>query len=282
MKGISLEFKVGFFVVVAILVLSIMVFQIGGINIFKTNRYTLNVIFDFVNGISKDAPVHVAGVSVGEVKDVEIFYDNTLLKTQVRLVLSINDTVKIPKDSVAYINTLGILGEKYVEIVPGEDKNNFLANDDFIIGNNPVQLEKLTESLVDVVGDQTVRDSLRESFYNMRIATENLRQTAEILNETMTEVKNGKGTLGKLLKDDSLYVKTETMITDLNQNLNKTVIDVNEKLNKTITDLNISLNELTIDLKSHPWKLFQKPAAEVKTNKSIKKDKKSDKAKGEN
>ncbi|MFH1093618.1 MAG: MlaD family protein [Candidatus Omnitrophota bacterium] len=251
MKGVSIEFKVGIFVVIAIIILSMIVFQIGGINIFNTNIYKLNVIFDFVNGVSKDAPVHVAGVAVGDVKDVEISYNKEKKKTQVQLHLVIKNNVKIPKDSVAYINTLGILGEKYVEIVPGEDRDNFLRDEDFIIGNNPVQLEKLTESLVDVIGDQTVRDSLKESFYNMRVATENLRQTTETLNETVLNVKNGKGTLGKLMNDDSIYNKTEAMI-----------VNINEKLDKTITDLNLAINDLVSDLKTHPWKIFQKAPRE--------------------
>jgi len=254
MKALSLEFKVGFFVIVSITLLSMIVFQIGGINIFGANMYKLNVIFDFVGGVSKDAPVHVAGVAVGDVKDVEIFYNTEQQKTQVRLILVIKKHVKIPKDSVAYINTLGILGEKYVEIVPGEERDNFLVEGDFIIGNNPVQMEKLTEALVDVVGDQTVRDSLKESFYNMRVSTDNLRQASETLNDLISEAKNGKGTIGKLINDDSIYNETEAM-----------VINLNSKLEKTIADLNTSLNDLVTDLKLHPWKLFQKPKKDKKT-----------------
>ncbi|MBI4846759.1 MAG: MCE family protein [Candidatus Omnitrophica bacterium] len=264
MKGISLEFKVGFFVIIAIAILSMIVFQIGGFNIFNANMYKLNVIFDFVNGIAKDAPVHVAGVDVGKVEDVEIFYNSQEKKTQVRLHLMLKNDVRIPKDSVAFINSLGILGEKYVEIVPGEDQQQFLDNGDFIIGNNPVQLEKLTESLVDIVGDQTVRDSLRESFYNVRIATENLRETSELLNDTVAAVKNGQGTLGKLINDDSIY-----------QNTDKMIVNINEKLDKTITDLNVSLNDLVADLKIHPWKIFQKAPRESKTSSKEKKDSKA-------
>ncbi|MDO8971245.1 MAG: MlaD family protein, partial [Saprospiraceae bacterium] len=240
---------VGFFVLLAVMILSMIVFQIGGLAIFSTRQYELNVIFDFVNGISKDAPVQVAGVAVGQVKNVVIFYNTAQKKTQVRLLLLVDTTVKIPKDSVAYINTLGILGEKYVEIVPGEDQQHFLGENDFVTGNNPVQLEKLTESLVDIIGDQTGRDSLRDCVYNVRIATENLRQTTEMLNEAVAGVKSGKGTLGRFINDDSIYTQTEALITNANQ-----------KLDKTITDLNVSLNDLIADLKSHPWKLFQKPA----------------------
>jgi phospholipid/cholesterol/gamma-HCH transport system substrate-binding protein len=254
MRTLSLEFKVGIFVVIAIMLLSVMVFQIGGINIFGANMYKLNVIFDFVNGIAEDAPVHVAGVEVGHVKEVEIFYNNEQQKTQVRLLLMVQKHVKIPKDSVAYINTLGILGEKYIEIVPGDERDNFLVQDDFLIGNNPVQLEKLTESLVDIVGDQTVRDSLKESFYNVRIATDNLRQASELLNETVSQVSKGQGTVGKFLVDDSIYKESEAMI-----------VNLNKKIDKTVSDLNTGLNDLIRDLKLHPWKLLQKPKKQKPT-----------------
>ncbi|MCP4649154.1 MAG: MCE family protein [PVC group bacterium] len=258
----STEFKVGIFVLLAIIVLSFIVFKIGGPDIFNTNRYQLDVVFDFVNGIGMDAPVHVAGVKVGKVETVEIFYSPQTQKTQVKLQFLVNNNVKIPIDSVAYINSLGILGEKYVEIVPGENRTDFLADGDTIIGNNPVQLEKLTESLVDIVGDQTVRDSLKQSFSNVRQATDNLLAVSITLNEVADEVKNGQGTIGRFINDDSIYMETEKM-----------VINLNEKLEKTITDLNLQLNALIQDLKSHPWKLLHKPKTPKKKKSSKEKKK---------
>jgi len=195
---------------------------------------------------------------VGDVKNVEIFYNPNERKTQVRLVIYLKKTVKIPEDSIAYINTLGILGEKYIEIVPGKDRDNFLQDNGVIKAKNPVQLEKLTESLVDIVGDQTVKISLRQSFYNIRQATENLLETSEALNEMALTVKNGEGTIGKFISDDSIYVETEEMI-----------VNLNSKLDKTITNLDTSLNELILDLKRNPWKLFQKPPK--KKSKRVKK-----------
>ena len=244
----SIECKVGVFVILAIAILSMFVFQIGGDSLFKRDFYQLKVVFDFVNGISVAAPVHVAGVRVGEVTDVIIFFNAEAKRTQVRLVLQVKKHVRVPLDSVAYINTLGILGEKYVEIVPGADQENSLGNGGVITGNNPVQLEKLTESLVDIVGDQTVRESLRQSFSNVRNASDELHRTTAMLEEMVSHVKSGQGTIGRFVYDEAVYIETQKMITDLNANLNKTVID-----------LNVELTGLIQDLKSHPWKLLQKP-----------------------
>lgn len=248
MKEKNIEFKVGFFIVLAIVILSLIVFQVGGVNIFKSEMYKLNVIFDFVSGIEINAPVHFAGVSVGEVKEVAIFYNPEKRKTQVKLVFAIKNDVKIPKDSIAYINTLGILGEKYIEIVPGRVLSDVLKEGDSIVGNNPVQMEKLTESLVEIVGDQTIKDSLRKSFYNMNQATENLLATSQTLNEIMTNIKNGQGTIGRFVKDDSIYTQTEGM-----------VVNLSNKLDKLVTDLNNQLTDLVKDLKKHPWKLLRRP-----------------------
>ena len=267
MKGMrSIEFKVGIFFIIAMTILSFIVFKIGGPDLFNRNMYHLNVIFDFVNGIDIDAPVHVAGVKVGKVERVEIFYNPKMKKTQVCLDLLVKNSVKISIDSITYINSLGILGEKYVEIVPGENRTDFLSEGDSLTGNNPVQLEKLTESLVDIVGDQTVRDSLKQSFTNVRLATDNLLEVTTILNGLANDMKTGQGTIGRFISDDSVYVETEKMVMNLNDNLDK-----------TIKDLNISLNEVINDIKIHPWKLFQKPKKDVSSTKKNKKESTSNK-----
>ena len=237
MKNLNIEFKVGMFVLSAIAIFFVIIFQIGGVDFFSAGKYDVHVVFDFVNGIEKSAPVHVSGVPVGTVNDVQIFYNQEQSNTQVRVSLKIKKDVKIPEDSIVYINTLGVLGEKFVEIVVGKDSGNILKDGDCLIGRNPVQLEKLTESLVDVVADQTVKNSLRQSFYNVKIATENLLLVSESLKQVSDSLTQGKGTLGKFINDDSIYLKTEKM-----------VIGINKQLSDLITDL-----------KKHPWKLLRKP-----------------------
>lgn len=282
MKNANVEFKVGFFVLLAMMLLAIIVFQIGGIKIFKADVYHLNVIFDFVSGIEMDAPVHVAGVSVGQVEDVNIDYGEADKGTRAVLSLAIKKGVLIPRDSSVYINTLGILGDKYVEIVPGKDRLKFAKDHDTMIGKSPVTLERLTESLADIVGDERVKASFRETIYNFEQATgalidivgdaqvidsfkrsivnfeestENLSQVSKRLLEITEEIQAGNGTVGRLIKDDSIYVQTEQMI-----------VNLNHRLESTIKDLNKGLNEFIRDLKMHPWKLFVKPS-QKKTNK---------------
>lgn len=71
----KLEMKVGLFIGVGIFIMFLLVFSISDMSIFQKG-YNLQVIFDFVNGISDNAPVRVAGVTAGEVKAINVFYDN--------------------------------------------------------------------------------------------------------------------------------------------------------------------------------------------------------------
>ncbi|MFC1805028.1 MlaD family protein [Candidatus Omnitrophota bacterium] len=112
----KLELKVGVFVFAGIAILVIFVLSLGS---FKTwaSGYQVNFIFDFVNGVKRGAPVRFAGVEVGEVKEINFVFEATN-KLQVQIVTWIEHEVNIPVDSTVWVNTLGLLGEKYIEIMP--------------------------------------------------------------------------------------------------------------------------------------------------------------------
>ena len=75
------ELKVGIFIAVGILLFFIMVFSIGDVYLIKKG-YTVDIIFNFVNGIGENAPVRLAGVNVGQVEKIKIFFDEKETKTK--------------------------------------------------------------------------------------------------------------------------------------------------------------------------------------------------------
>ncbi|MEE9500171.1 MAG: MlaD family protein, partial [Candidatus Omnitrophota bacterium] len=106
------ELKVGIFIAVGILIFFIIVFSIGDVY-FVRRGYHVNVIFNFASGITEGAPVRLAGVNVGQIDKIDIFFDEKEKKTKVKLLAWVNDEkIRIEADSVALINTLGFLGEK--------------------------------------------------------------------------------------------------------------------------------------------------------------------------
>jgi phospholipid/cholesterol/gamma-HCH transport system substrate-binding protein len=221
---VALELKVGTFILVGLIFLGVITFGIGDFYLLK-HGYYINTEFSFANGIEIGAPVRLAGVKVGEVRDIDIFYDETLDKTRIRLKLWLESDVRVPRDSQAHINSLGLLGEKYLEIYPGADYTSYLKGDETLPGCDPLSMERITElghrvvlkldrtidSVNEVVQDQELKGSLKEAISDLRVL---LAST----NSLLESVKSGKGTLGKLFTDDSLFLELEEFIQDIKKN----------------------------------------------------------------
>ncbi|MCS6893923.1 MAG: MlaD family protein [Deltaproteobacteria bacterium] len=113
-----IEVLAGLFFIIAIVVLFALSLGIAGYN-FKTDRYTLFLVFSDAGGLKKGASVELAGVTVGEVEDITIEGVKAIVK------VSISDKVKIRTDDIFSINTKGLIGDKFVKITPG-------ASDEFV------------------------------------------------------------------------------------------------------------------------------------------------------
>ncbi len=171
------ELKVGVFILIGIVILFIIVFSIGDINLSKTG-YRIKVLFNFASGIGGSAPVRLAGVGVGQVQGIRVFYDEKAKQTKAELTAWINDQTKIEEDARITINTLGLLGEKYLEIFPGTSGKPCLKNNATVIGQDPVPMEKVTENLAKLSDSVTV---------------------------IVERLRKGEGTVGKLLAEDDVY-----------------------------------------------------------------------------
>ena len=235
----SFELKVGIFIFIGIVILSVIVFSIG--NFYSVKRgYTLNVLFSFANGISVGAPVRYAGVEVGEIQGIDVYFDEQENRPMVKLFIWVAQNTWVNEDAVATINTLGLLGEKYLEITPGSRETKLLEKGDTLRGYDPVSTEELTrdtqktllkiedmiESIDKIVGDEAFRDSIKNTVSNVESLTLNFQ-------DFIKTAKEGEGTVGRLLTDDSIYKH---------------------------------IDEVILDIKEHPWKLLYKPR-ESKTKK---------------
>ena len=228
----SFELKVGIFIFIGIVILSVIVFSIG--NFYGVKRgYVLNMLFNFANGISVGAPVRYAGVEVGEVQDIEVYFDEKENIPMIRLRIWVAQNTWVNEDASATINTLGLLGEKYLEIIPGTREARLLQKGDTLRGKDPISTEELTretkktltkvdkmiESINKIVGDEEFRASLKNTLAN-------LETLSSELSEVMTVVRKGEGTIGKFFTDDKLYN---------------------------------DIDEMVLDIKKHPWKLLYRP-----------------------
>ena len=149
MAKVSNELKTGVAVLGSVLILAGILYKTGDLN-FGKKGYLINTEFSFSGGVKKFAPVNLAGVEVGEVQDLTITYDEN--RTAVEAVLWIEDGVKIRQDSLAVISTLGLMGEKYVEIDAGSS-SEFIRPGESIASKDPVRFEELIEDAEVVLGE---------------------------------------------------------------------------------------------------------------------------------
>lgn len=194
MRRLDFEFKVGMFVSIGIAIFISMIFSIGSFKTFE-QRYILKARFYYANGIQVAAPVRLAGVQVGEVRGIDIVFDKENKKTVVELTLLLNRKAMVEKDAEAFINTLGLIGEKYVEIMPGTSGSELLKPGDILPGKESVPIEKVTEKAYVMMAD--------------------MKKLMDSANTVMDKVKAGDGTVGKLFMDDALYRELEDFIKDL-------------------------------------------------------------------
>ena len=197
----KLELKVGIFVFIGLTILVIFVLSIGG---FKTwsSGYRLNLIFNFVNGVKIGAPVRFAGVDMGEVKRINLEFMPAENRSIVRLEVWIKDIVLVPGDSTVWVNTLGLLGEKYVEIIPGKDYANPLKDNQSLIGIDPLPIHEIFNRAESILHN---------------------------LDDGIIKIRNKEGTLGKFIYDDKVYNELEALVTDVRKNPWKLLIKTKEK-----------------------------------------------------
>ncbi len=223
-KEKNLEIKVGLFVVAALIGLAVFIFSINDSSVLKEGK-TIRVVFNYTSGLKKNAPVRVAGVDEGIVQDVNLFFDRVDGRTKVEVIARISKSTKLPTDSEVLVNQLGMLGEKYLEILPGTDAKEFFEEGKTIVGRDPVMQAVISEKIIDVANkvDESVAGlrAILSNEENIQSIHETLKNTAEIslgLKDIVQNVKDGKGTIGHLFFDDGLYNNIEGMTADLKEN----------------------------------------------------------------
>ncbi len=197
----KLELKVGIFVFIGLVILVIFILSIGG---FKTwsSGYHINLSFNFVNGVKVGAPVRFAGVDVGEVKRVKLEFLPEENRSNVNLEVWIRNNIKIPTDSSVWVNTLGLLGEKYVEIMPGKNYAVVVKTNECLVGVDPLPIHQIFNNAENILRN---------------------------LNDGISKIRNKEGSLGKLIYDDAIYNELQALVTDVRKNPWKLFIKTKER-----------------------------------------------------
>jgi phospholipid/cholesterol/gamma-HCH transport system substrate-binding protein len=230
------EIKVGIFVVVILFLFGVGVFVIGSHQKYFQRQYTLWASFSNIQGLIVGAPVSLAGLTVGRVNAI-IFPEDPREKT-IKVELKIKKGVqkRIRKDSIASIQTMGLLGDKYVEISLGSPENKVLQDGGYIESAPPFDLlayaTKLEEA-IDVINTilidvREISSQVRggkgllhailydpaggELVNNLSVASgslgdlmKDLSSAAKSADNIVKKVARGEGTLGGIVNDPTVY-----------------------------------------------------------------------------
>ena len=144
MKNINTELIVGLFMIAGFLAFAYLSVSMGEFSVFDLEKnYSLEAEFDSVTGLKVGAGVEIAGVNVGKVSGIKLG-KNGLAKVD----LLINQDVKITSDAIASIRTQGLIGDKYIKIIPGADKEMLKQGDVIFDTESSIDFEELVSKYI--------------------------------------------------------------------------------------------------------------------------------------
>jgi phospholipid/cholesterol/gamma-HCH transport system substrate-binding protein len=234
------ELRVGLFVLVGLSVLAAGIFYVTGAG-FLGPKYRLKTYLPEVSGLAHGAPVRVDGVEVGNVESIRLL-PRTQGKTpeknkNIEVVMRVDRRYQadILTDSTASLVTEGLLGNRYVNITRGFTGTP-LGDAGVIPGAEEKAMKEVVERSAELLG--------------------NLSALSDNVQDLLQGVKEGKGSLGKLLTDDQAYyhlknilAKSDTMITNVQEGqgtIGKLVTsdEMYTKVDKGLDNINVILADM--------------------------------------
>ena len=170
MKKYAHEFKVGIFILLCLVGLAYLTLSTGKVK-FGEKGYNIYVIFNELAGLNTKAPVMLNGFDVGKVDEIKLSYDNE--KTLIALKLWLKDGVKVREGSEVSIKSLGLMGEKYIQISSSKS-TNFLEPEAVIYGKPYVDIDTLVSSLNTTMDEN--KDRLNNTAKNFEAFSDDIRK----------------------------------------------------------------------------------------------------------
>lgn len=207
----SIEVKVGVLILLALGLLGSFVVVMGGLSFEPT--YTVYVDFDNPGGLQSGAPIRIAGVKVGKVKEMQFRGGEVDPKTNqpvppVRIVANVEKRYQkaIHENSRWYVTTQGVLGEQFLAVEPGSQDRPVLAENAVVSGISPPRLDLL----------------LSESYELLHRAYEGITKNEKKIGETFdglhaTLKGTGDFMAGNQKKLDNIVSNVETLTVESNE-----------------------------------------------------------------
>ncbi|GEM_PF-1386903 len=242
MKDIAVPIKIGVVTLFATVLFVIMVLSLSRLS-FRPKR-EIRINFSFINSLETKAPVRFAGARVGDVKRIHVLtpdernqFDNP---PYVYVYASVDKNIAIPKGTKAMVNTMGFMGEKYLELLPESRSTTYIGEGDPLEGIDPTPMD-------------TVFASAKKLADEMEI-------TAKNINALIIQMQDRLPVL--IGESEKTLASVQTLATDakrLTGDVQSMVIHNREDLEHLIANgrqITIYMKSLSHVLARRPWKII--------------------------
>jgi len=225
------QLKVGGMILVAMAILTVAVFKLGEAANLFTKRYTLVALLPSANGLRVGGSVTVAGQLAGTVSAIDFLAPDADTSRNLKVTVEIDQALQqqVREDSRARLRTLGLLGDKIVDISPGTPRFAVLPANDTLQVESALDYETvllqasgavtdmvaLTHDLRGITGGLARGEGTVGQLLTNRSLYDELNGTLARTNALVTRLQAPNGSLGKLLDDPALYQNLNGMISSV-------------------------------------------------------------------
>lgn len=186
--------KVGAFTIGGLMMLSSAIFTLGNFNFNSEDDIVFFANFKQVLGLSPQADVKLNGISVGKVEDL------IAASGSVTVVMRVGPQTKIPLDSKVTITSVGVMGERFINIIPSTDNGEYVKSGDYLFGVEEAGMNSMFENLSKVmnkvedllgdvqkiVGNDKFQKSVAGMSENMLQASQNISDMTAVMSRIAT------------------------------------------------------------------------------------------------
>ena len=214
----TLETRLGIFAAFIVIAAVLILETLGGLESLKKGKH-IRALFNTVQELKEGDRVKMAGVEIGRVEKID------LAEGKVKVTMKIKADSIVKTDSTATIRFAGLLGQNFVSIDFGSPTAELADNNTFLPTVEQPDLNAIMQRIDNVAGGV---ENLTKSFSGDKIdnilgpLTDFFKQNNNQISSTLTnihtittQVAEGKGTIGKLIMEDTLYNTSLTTVSNL-------------------------------------------------------------------
>jgi phospholipid/cholesterol/gamma-HCH transport system substrate-binding protein len=187
--------RLGAFIIATLAILAAGIFIIGSKQYLFSSTYRLKAQFATVVGLDAGAEVRIAGVHTGTVREIDL-PGKPIDKVTVLMDLQRSTHAIIKQDSIATIETEGLLGNEYVAISFGSEQAQNVKDNDTIGSQAPLVIADLMKKADGIL------DTSQQALKNITVASANV-------SDITVKINQGQGTIGALVNDKKIYTQLD-------------------------------------------------------------------------